>query len=366
MSCFHVDSQKGETKMHLELRHLKLVAAIAETGSVTRASNRLHLTQSALSHQLRDAEERLGACLFERQRGTMTLTAAGQRLLQSARTVMEELERAEKEIHDGSTSRNGVDCGLIRLSTECYTVYHWLPPRLKMFQRKFPAVEFELVVEATDNPFEALLEGKLDLAIVCEPIRNRKIRYTPLFEDEVMAIVSPEHRMAGKVYAEPQDFADETIFLFPPKSDSSLLNEVLAPAGVTPRRVQEVMLTEAIIEMVRGGLGVAAIARWAVAPQLASGAVVGIPLTAVGFHRRWSAAQLRDKQPPAYLQDFIRLLAENPISAEMSSSAVQKEGARRSGRRGGGANVVGVPAGRGGARVRPGFALTKHIGPDPL
>jgi LysR family transcriptional regulator, regulator for metE and metH len=309
--------------VHLEIRHLKLVAAIAETGSVTRAGNQLHLTQSALSHQLRDAEEQLGARLFERLKGTMTLTAAGERLLKSARTVIEELERAEKDIHEGAKCGNGVDRGVIRLSTECYTVYHWLPPRLRLFQRKFPAVEFELVVEATDHPFAALLDGKLDLAIVCDPVRNRKIRYTPLFEDEMVAIVSPEHRMAGKIFAEPQDFAEETVFMFPPRTDSTLLNEILAPAGVSPRRIQEVMLTEAIIEMVRGGLGVAAIARWAVAPQLASGAVVGLPLTAHGFHRTWSAAQLRDKQAPAYLQEFIRVLTENPISTSMASCASQ-------------------------------------------
>ncbi len=309
--------------MHLEIRHLKLVAAIAETGSVTRAGNQLHLTQSALSHQLRDAEEQLGARLFERLKGTMTLTAAGERLLKSARTVIEELERAEKDIHEGAKCGNGVDRGVIRLSTECYTVYHWLPPRLRLFQRKFPAVEFELVVEATDHPFAALLDGKLDLAIVCDPVRNRKIRYTPLFEDEMVAIVSPEHRMAGQIFAEPQDFAEETVFMFPPRTDSTLLNEILAPAGVSPRRIQEVMLTEAIIEMVRGGLGVAAIARWAVAPQLASGAVVGLPLTAHGFHRTWSAAQLRDKQAPAYLQEFIRVLTENPISTSMASCASQ-------------------------------------------
>src|SRR5215467_9157803 len=177
--------------MNLEIRHLKLVAAIAETGSVTRAGNPLHLTQSALSHQLRDAEEQLGTALFERKSGKMTLTAAGERLLQTARTVLSELERAETEIQQNGTAAKG----LIRMSTQCHTVYHWLPPRLSFFQRQFPEVEVQLVIEATNNPFEALLEGKLDLAIVNEPIRNRKIRYTPLFEDEVLIAVPPEHRL---------------------------------------------------------------------------------------------------------------------------------------------------------------------------
>jgi len=297
--------------MHLEIRHLKLVAAVAETGSVTLAGNRLHLTQSALSHQLRDAEEQLGVPLFERRSRRMTLTAAGERLLQSARTVLDELARAEKEIQENNGS--GATKGVLRLSTECYTVYHWLPPRLRLFQHKFPAVDFQLVIEATDSPFEALLEGKLDLAIVCDPIRNRKIRYTPLFEDEVLIVVPPDHRLADKSFAALEEFAGENLIIYPPKEDSTVLNRFLTPAGISPRRIQEVMLTDAIIEMVRGGLGVAALAKWAVLPQLDSGALVGLSLTEQGFRRTWSAAQLRATQTPAHVEEFIRVLAEHPI-----------------------------------------------------
>src|SRR5437764_13783628 len=95
-----------EGPMNLEIRHLKLVEAIAETGSATRARNRLHLTQSALSHQLRDAEEQLGKPLLERKSGKMTLTPAGERLLQTARNVLCELRRADTEIQrNGATDK---------------------------------------------------------------------------------------------------------------------------------------------------------------------------------------------------------------------------------------------------------------------
>jgi LysR family transcriptional regulator, regulator for metE and metH len=297
--------------MHLEIRHLRLVAAIAETGSVTLAGNRLHLTQSALSHQLRDAEEQLGVPLFERRDRRMALTAAGERLLQSARTILDELARVEKEIQE--CNGNGAAKGVLRLSTECYTVYHWLPPRLRLFQQKFPAVDFQLVLEATDSPFKALLEGKLDLAIVCDPIRNRKIRYTPLFEDEMVIIVPPEHRLAGERFAALEEFAQETLIIYPPKEDSTVLNRFLRPAGIVPRKIREVLLTDVIIEMVRGGLGVAPLAKWAVLPQLDSGALVGLSLTEQGFRRTWSIAQLRDGRSPAYVDEFIRVLAEHPI-----------------------------------------------------
>ncbi len=316
-----MSGKKGPT-MYLEIRHLKLVAAIAETGSVTQAGNRLHLTQSALSHQLRDAEEQLGAPLFERKNRKMVITAAGERLLQTAKNVLAELDRAATDIQ----KRDSDSQGLVPLSTQCYTVYYWLPPRVKLFQKKFPDVEFQLVVEATDNPFAALLEGKLDLAIVCDPIRNRKIVYTPLFEDEIYIIVAPEHRLAGNRYVEAGDLAGENLIIYPPKEECTVLKQVLEPAGVSPRRIQEVMLTEGIVEMVRAGLGVASLPRWAAAPQLASGAVIGLPVTPEGFRRTWSAAQLRDQRKPVYLQEFIQLLVERPLYEEFP-------GRRRGGKR---------------------------------
>jgi LysR family transcriptional regulator, regulator for metE and metH len=103
------------------------------------------------------------------------------------------------------------------------------------------------------------------------------------------------------------------LIIYPPKEDSTVLNKFLAPAGISPRRIQEVMLTDVIIEMVRGGLGVAALAKWAVLPQLDSGALVGLSLTEQGFRRTWSVAQLRDTRTPPYVEEFIRVLAEHPI-----------------------------------------------------
>jgi LysR family transcriptional regulator, regulator for metE and metH len=298
--------------MNLEIRHLKLVAAVADTGSVTRAGNLLHLTQSALSHQLRDAEEQLGVLLFERKNAKMTLTSAGDRLLQSARTVLGELDRAESDIH----RNGGIAKGLIRLSTQCHSAYHWFPSRLILFQKKFPGVEVQLVLEATNNPFEALLDGKLDLALVCDGIRNRKICYTPLFKDDVLIVVPPKHRLAGKNFAALEDFASENILLYPPKAESTLLTKILEPAGIQPRKIQEVLLTEVILEMVIGGLGIAALPRWAAGPHLASGALVGVPLQPPGYKWQWSVAQLRDNHPPAYFQEFIRLLADRPMLAD--------------------------------------------------
>jgi LysR family transcriptional regulator for metE and metH len=310
--------------MSLEIRHLKVVAAIAEEGSVTRAGNRLHLTQSALSHQLRDAEQHLGRPLFERRSKKMVLTEAGQRLLRSARSVLGEIEQAEKEIQRPSSETRGV----LRLSTECYTAYHWLPSRLKIFQKKFPGVEVELVIEATPHPYAALLDEKIDLALVWAPVRNRKIHYTPLFRDEMVVIVPPRHPWAAKRYVTPRDFADEELIVYPPREESSVLLQFLNPAGVVPRRVREVALTEAVAALVIGGMGVAVLARWSVAPQLASGELRAVRLTRDGFYREWSAARLRTKSTPAYVDEFIRLLSVHPMHIAAGNRRAKTQASR--------------------------------------
>src|SRR5690349_901398 len=113
---------------HLEVRHLRLVAAVADTGSVTRAARRLHLTQSALSHQLRDVETRLGTALFARTARRMVPTPAGERLLATARRVLDELAGAERDLGAAAA-----DAGVARVATQCYTCYHWLPGVLREF-----------------------------------------------------------------------------------------------------------------------------------------------------------------------------------------------------------------------------------------
>src|SRR5947207_9916694 len=99
----------------LEIRHLELIAAVADVGSLTRAGDRLHLTQSALSHQLRDIEARLGTTLFRRAGKRLVLTPAGERLLASATDVLERLERAEHEIREMGRE----SAGTLRITTEC-------------------------------------------------------------------------------------------------------------------------------------------------------------------------------------------------------------------------------------------------------
>jgi len=303
--------------MPIEIAHLRLLAGIVEEGSVTGAARRLHLTQPALSHQLRNAEEQLGARLFDRVNKKMRLTEAGRRLLRASHTVLEELRRAEEEIRNAAQA----DAGPLRIATECYTCYHWLPPRLKEFQKRFPRVDVQIVAEATRQPMAALLEGRLDLAIVARERANPRAEFFPLFEDELVAVVWPEHPLARRAWIKPADFADQHLFLYSiAPRESTVLEEILRPAGVRPRKVSHVDLTEAILEMVRAGLGIAVFARWAVAPLAAAGEVKALRLTRWGYRRTWRAAVRRNGSRPAYVEAFVELLQRNPIPADYARS----------------------------------------------
>jgi LysR family transcriptional regulator for metE and metH len=293
--------------MDLEVRHLRLVSAVADVGSLTRAGDRLHLTQSALSHQLRDIESRLGAALFLRVGKRLVLTPAGERLLASANDVLHRLDHAEREIRQMGADR----AGILRITTECYTCYHWLPPLLMRYRRKFPRVEVRIDVGATQHPIEMLLAGKIDLGIVSTPVRDRRLVSRTVFEDEVVLLMSPDHRLARLPHVRYAELREETLFVYPPKEESSVLNDVLLPAGVTPARIEEVQLTEAMTELVKAGLGVAALARWAVQPLLDAKSLVAKPLSARGLHREWRAVTPKDLARADFVVEFIDLLSKH-------------------------------------------------------
>ena len=168
----------------LEVRHLRLVVAVAEHGTLTAAAEGLHLTQSALSHQLKDIEDRLKAPLFLRRNHRMIPTAAGQHLLDTSLSVLAELERAETALRDLGRTKQG----LLRVATECYTCYHWLPPVLQQFTARCPGVDVRIDVDATSRPLAVLLAGKLDLALMLSPVRDRRVAATPLFRDELLVV----------------------------------------------------------------------------------------------------------------------------------------------------------------------------------
>lgn len=290
--------------MPLELRHFQLVAAVADTGSLAGASRKLHLTSSALSHQLRDAEEWLGARLFQRRHRRLLLTGAGGKLLESARLVLAEVARAE------AGCRRDAPDDVLRLSTGCYTVYGWLPPVLGRWQSEHPRVELRIVLEATRQPIPALLAGELDLALTTDPPREARLRRTPLFRDELRLFVARDHPLARRPYVTAEELVGEHVLTYDaPPDQVDLFTRVFWPAGIEPRRVSRVPLTEALVELVRAGIGVTALSPWML--QEGRDGLVSLRLTARGIRRRWTAVTLGSHAPSSPVGSFVQLLREH-------------------------------------------------------
>jgi len=232
------------------------------------------------------------------------LTPAGERLLTSATDVLERLRQAEHDIREMGRDR----AGSLRITTECYTCYHWLPPLLLRYRRTFPRVEVRIDAEATHHPVEMLLAGKIDLGLMSTPVRDRRLVSRRVFDDELVLIASKHHRFAQQARVRLAQMREETLFVYPPKEESGPLQNVLLTAGAAPARVEEVQLTAAITELVKAGLGVAILARWAVQPLLDAGSIVGHSLPARAMHRVWSAVMPKDLARSDYVNEFIDLL----------------------------------------------------------
>lgn len=288
----------------MEIRHLRLVKAIVEEGSITQAIDTLHLTQSALSHQLRDAEYLLGTKIFRREKKKMILTDAGKKLYDTAKDVLQKLDQTHAEI------KNLVfgEAGVIKLSAECYTSYHWLPSVMKQFHSVYPNVELQLVVNATHYPLQKLLAGEIDLAVTSDPGNDKKITYVELFQDEMVAVVPTGHAWMKKKYVAAEDFSTEDLIIHSLPLDTVTVHQFfLKPAAVTPKRIVPVPLTEAAIEMVKAGMGVMVMARWSLKKYL-NDDVHTIQVGKRGLKRKHYLAFLSDKRKPAYFEHFISFL----------------------------------------------------------
>ena len=286
----------------MEIRHLKLVEAVAEEGSLTKAVDRLFLTQSALSHQLKEIENYLGSPLFHRVNRKLVLTGVGKIVLRTAKKVLKEIDDIELQI---KSLVNG-ETGNIRLSTECYTCYHWLPPLLRQFHREFPNVDVNIFPEYTSNPIKELLNGKIDLAITSSPDEDSNIIYRELFRDEQVVLVSADHPWAHKDHVEPKDFATENLLLYnKPINDSGFYRQFLEPEGVKPKKVTAIQLTEAAIEMVKAGMGIKVMARWAITPYYNPSKLATVKIGPNGLSRTWYVAMLKKEEMSTYIEFFI-------------------------------------------------------------
>lgn len=291
----------------LEVRHLRTLVALRDSGSLVRAAQLLNLTQSALSHQIKLLEDRYGQPLFERKSVPPQFTAVGERLLALADAMLPQVEGAERDIARLLLGQGGQ----MRIAVECHTCFDWLMPAMDAFRTRWPEVELDIVSGFHADPVGLLHQGRADVAIVSEVDADETgVDYHALFGFEIRALLANTHPLVAKPHLVAQDFADQTIITYPvPDEMLDLIRQVLEPAGVRPpRRTTE--LTVAMLQLVASGRGVAALPLWAVQSYLDRGYVTGRPIGEKGLRGELHAACLPSLSAKPYLQDFVQVTRE--------------------------------------------------------
>ena len=291
----------------LEVRHLRTLVALRDSGSLVRAAQLLNLTQSALSHQIKLLEDRYGQPLFERKSVPPQFTAVGERLLALADAVLPQVEGAERDIARLVLGQGGQ----MRIAVECHTCFDWLMPAMDAFRTRWPEVELDIVSGFHADPVGLLHQGRADVAIVSEVDGDEAgVDYHALFGFEIRALLANTHPLVAKPHLVAQDFADQTIITYPvPDEMLDLIRQVLEPAGVRPpRRTTE--LTVAMLQLVASGRGVAALPLWAVQSYLDRGYVTARPIGDKGLRGELHAACLPGLSAKPYLQDFVQVTRE--------------------------------------------------------
>jgi LysR family transcriptional regulator, regulator for metE and metH len=270
----------------LDARDLRLVQAVAESGGATAAAKQLHLSQSAVSHQLRSLEERLGIELFRRRGRSLHITAAGRKLVELAHRVLPPLLETELELRRGA----GVVRPKLRIATQCYTAYHWLPQAFMALAAEHPEVELTLTSEVLGDPSGALSGDQLDLALCFAPPKQRGFESLSLFEDELMLAVPRGHALSRKPYVTGGHLAGETLIgaAVSPVERERVQKALFGKAPPVFARVVRLPVAEAALDLVQAGLGVSIVTSFAAGPRVARGDLELVRLTRRGMRRSWT------------------------------------------------------------------------------
>ena len=292
----------------LELRHLETLTAIREGGSLVDAADRLHVTQSALSHQLRELESRLGLQLLNRRTRPVRFTTAGLRILALADEVLPQMRSTERELKRLAAGQTG----RLHLAIECHSCFQWLMPTLDVFRSQWPEVEMDLSAGFSFAPLPALLRGDLDLVITSDPIAMEAVRYVPLFRYELVLAVARNSSLAAARFVRPQQLAEQTLITYPvERARLDVFTAFLDLAAVEPAGQRTAELTPMMIQLVASGRGVAALPNWALTEYLSQKLIATCRLGEEGVWRTLYAAVRVEEEEAAYIQDFLATAREH-------------------------------------------------------
>ncbi len=286
----------------LEIRHLRALLAIRDSGSLAQAAARLHLTQSALSHQIKALEHHYGGRLFQRKSKPVHFTSAGQRLLALAEQMVGQIREAESDLarlQSGQTGR-------LSIAIECHSCFEWLMPSMNAFREHWPEVEMDLSAGFNFDSLPALLKGGIDLVITSDQQSLPGVLFEPLFGYQALLVMANDHPLTARTWIEPQDLAGETLITYPvPRNRLDIFKRFLEPAGVEPAGLRTTELTLMMAQLVASRRGVAALPNWVMEEYLKHDYIAARPLGREGLWGTLYAALRASDAAIPYMRDFI-------------------------------------------------------------
>ncbi len=309
----------------IELRHLRTLAMLRETGSLVEAAERLFLTQSALSHQLKDLEERLECSLYERKTRPPRFTSAGRRLLELADEVLPMLRNAERDV----ARLAGGEAGRLHICIECHSCFQWLLPCMDRYRESWSDVELDLTGGFSFEPLPALARGEIDLVVTSDPRDLPGLVYRPLFRYEAMIAVSRHHALAASKYVDAEALAGEVLITYPVERNRlDVFTAFLDPADVEPVSVRTAELTPMMVQLVASGRGVACLPNWALTEYLQNATLVALKMGKQGLWGTLYAAIREDQVDQPFMADFVSTAIETSFATLDGVRVVPPEAAR--------------------------------------
>lgn len=288
----------------LEIRHLQMLTALRATGSLASASDELHITASAVSHQLKELETYYGVVLVNRKSRPLSFTPAGAEILRLADKILPELTKTHtviKRLAHGQVGR-------LRLASECHSCFDWLMPVLNRYRKEWQDVELDFATGFEPEPHDSLLNDETDVLITASALPIDGIRYLPLFKYESRLVLSPTHPLASKAYIEPKDLADQTLIAYPVEQKRlDIMAHFLLPNGVSPANIRTTELTAMLIQLIASERGIGALPDWVVAEYEKKGWVVSRPM-GDGLFCQLYAATRKESEQLVFMQGFLTLL----------------------------------------------------------
>ncbi len=298
--------------MSIQFKHLKMIQALAHSETLAKAAQRLFMTQSALSHQLKDIEQKLACEIIVRKSKPLALTPSGQLILATANEVLIKLETLNSHL----TKMQRGEMGRLHISIECHSCYLWLLPTLDKYRESWADIELDLLTGYSFGALPALKKGDLDLVITSDPDPISGITYIPLFAYESVLAVPNRHPLIEQGYIEAKDLSQETLICYPMARERlDIFRLFLTPAKVEPLSVRHSELTVMMMQLVASGRGVSGLPQWAANEFTQKHYVQALKLGQEGIFSTLYAAVREQDLDSKYMREFLLLAKDIPFSS---------------------------------------------------